>query len=212
MVLSSSNLASVSLNSAKYPRSELLWLHRITLTLLWRASSTSWCDISPVEEKIKSNFAFFSWEKGFCHWRNEEFDEEYKTRKIPEMYKSTWTPFKTELPDPGQTANDSTTESNALLAPIATWTVLMPVCCFTRSIASANVIGVGESTWAVRPQPMSLFSADGKIICDSLCGKARASQSPIAPRLLSQLVCGEYNAMRFSRHTDTNRVFHDLRW
>lgn len=32
----------------KYPRSELLCSHNITLTFLWLASNRSWCDISPV--------------------------------------------------------------------------------------------------------------------------------------------------------------------
>lgn len=131
--------------------------------------------------------------------------------EIPEMYKSALMPFKTELPDPGQTANVLIGDSSELLTPIATWTVLIPVCFFTRSIESASVIGVvAESTWAMRPVPISLFSADGKMIRDSEWGKALASQSPIAPRVLSQDVCGEYNAMRFSKHTETNRVFHEL--
>lgn len=129
----------------------------------------------------------------------------------PEINRSTLTPLSTELPEPGQTPNEFMTESKELSTPIATCTVLIPVCFLTHSIASANVIGVAESTSAIRPVPISLFAAEGKMIRDSLCGKALANQSPIAPRLLSHDVCGEYRAIRFSRHTDTNRVFHELK-
>lgn len=109
----------------------------------------------------------------------------------PVIYKSVETPFKTDPPEPGQTANDLISVLSELLLPMATWTVFIPVCFFTHSIASAKVMGVFESTFAMRPAPMIASAGDGKIISDFVWGMALANQSPIDPRQLSHDVCGE---------------------
>lgn len=55
--LSGSRTASLSLNTARKPRSLLLWSVRMTLVLFATASSTSWCDISP--KKKQDSFLYF---------------------------------------------------------------------------------------------------------------------------------------------------------
>lgn len=55
-------------------------------------------------------------ECSFC----SSLDIQIQSQIQPEMYRSAGTPFKTELPDPGQTANDLITEFNEPCTAIPT--------------------------------------------------------------------------------------------
>lgn len=129
----------------------------------------------------------------------------------PVMYRSAWTSFSTDDPEPAHTATVSMTESKVRLAPMATLIWSIPAWRFNLSTAWRTVIGWSLTTEKWRPAPNSGLIEFGKITVDNECGNDRASQSLTPPLIQSQAVCGEYKAMRFSKHVVTIRSFHELK-
>lgn len=198
------------------------WLDRreVWQELLWNVSKShvpNWCDCIILhwrccERPQESRDVTFHLFKRELHFTIANAHIKPTIFNLPVMYRSTATPFSTELPAPAQTAYVLIWVSGEQFTPNETCTVLIPVWFLTRSMASFRVIGAISSQ--ERPGPTSVISSmpvAGKMTFDGTSESALASQSVTPPRTESHVVCGEYNAIRFSRHKATTLSFQVLK-
>lgn len=129
-------------------------------------------------------------------------------RCLPVTNRSASTDFRTEAPDPAQTAIVLILDVNVLSQPSATLTCCSLVHSFTRLI-TISMLKLESGFVQMRPAPVLGFSAFGDIGCPT--PKNSINQSLTPPSTASQAVWGEYRAIRFSRHWETIRSFHELK-